>query len=89
MKSCPMVNVEPAVSKHEKTLSMEKSLRRRAVGVTGSTTGLFRRGLECSGNRPIGIIVTSAAVKHMNRDTTYTSGFEERNMSVAIAIAPY
>ncbi len=86
---CPVVNVHPAVSNEENCLGIHNSLRRRAVGVTGSTTGLFRRGLHCSGNRPMGMVVTSAAVNQITRTTTYTRGFGGGNISVALAIAPY
>lgn len=89
VNSCPIVKVHPAVSNEHNPLGIHRSLRRRAVGVTLSTTGLFASGLHCAGNRPMGIMVTSAAVNEITRTTTYRSGFGGTNMSVALAIAPY
>lgn len=84
---CPGVNVHPAVSKHRK--NMHRDLRRGAVGLTGSMTGLVSRGLHGNSNSPIRYIVTSDAVNHITRDTTYTRGFRHRNINSAVAIASY
>lgn len=68
---------------------MHRDLRRGAVGLTGTMTGLVSAGLGGNSNAPIRYMVTSNAVKHITRDTTYTRGFRHRKMKTAVAIASY
>lgn len=84
---CPGVKVHPAVSKHRNNI--HRDLRRGAVGLTGTMTRLVSSGLEGNSNDPIRYTVTSSAVNHITRDTTYTRGFRHRNMKTAVAIASY
>lgn len=84
---CPGVKVHPAVSKHRNNI--HRDLRRGAVGLTGTITRLVASGLGGKSKAPIRYIVTSKAVKHITRDTTYTRGFRHRKMKTAVAIASY
>lgn len=83
----PGVNVHPIVSNHH--VNIHRSLRRRAVGVTGTATTLLARGLHRTYKTTIRYIVSSAYVTNVTRTTTYRRGFDDRGMNLAVAMAPY
>lgn len=84
---CPGVKVHPAVSNHRNNI--HRDLRSGAVGLTGTITRLVSSGLGGNSKDPIRYMVTSDAVNHMTRDTTYTRGFRHRKMNTAVAMADY
>ncbi len=84
---CPGVKVHPAVSNHRN--NMHRDLRRGAVDLTGTITRLVATRIECGSKAPIQYIVTSNAVNHITRDTTYTRGFRHRKINTAVSIASY